>query len=253
MYMGLMYMGLMFVCGMLLGCFYTGVGLRVPKKGSIVSKAIKCKDCREGLPAVAVEPLVRDKIKGEHCRGCKTKIKVLYPVMGFITGVMFVFSYYMIGLSAELAVALLFVSLLVIISVTDIAYLIIPNKVLLPFALLLGVARLVSPLTPWWDSILGAVVGFSILYIVALIYKDGMGGGDVKLFFVIGLVLGVENIVITLLLATVVGIITGLILIQTVGKGKSVPIPFGTSIAIGAVITYFWGAQIADWYWGIMW
>ena len=79
--------------------------------------------------------------------------------MEFVTGVLFALSFYMLGFSAELIVAILFMSLLVIITVSDIAYMLIPDKVLLPFAVVLFGVRLFIPLEPWWDSLLGAASG----------------------------------------------------------------------------------------------
>ncbi|WP_421102765.1 prepilin peptidase, partial [Sporosarcina psychrophila] len=144
--------------------------------------------------------------------------------------------------------AILFVSLLVIITVSDIAYMLIPNKVLLPFAIVLIGLRLAIPLEPWWDSFLGAIVGFGVLYLIGVVSKGGMGGGDIKLFFVIGLVLGTTNTLVTLFLAAFIGSIVGLIVLKRTGQGRKTPIPFGPSIAVAAVISYFWGADFVGWY-----
>src|SRR5690606_18567669 len=109
------------------------------------------------------------------------------------------------GITVELAVALLFISLLAIIVVSDIAYMLIPDKVLLFFLPLLVLGRVFSPLEPWWDPFVGAIVGFGILFLIAIISKGGMGGGDIKLFFLIGLVLGTIQTLMTLFFASVIG------------------------------------------------
>ena len=75
-----------------------------------------------------------------------------------------------------------------------------------------------------------------------------MGGGDIKLFFVIGLVLGTTNTLVTLFLAAFIGSIVGLIVLKRTGQGRKTPIPFGPSIALAAVIAYFWGADFVGWY-----
>ncbi len=137
--------------------------------------------------------------------------------MEFATGVLFALAYFMLGFSLELVVALLFLSLLVIITVSDIAYMLIPDKVLLPFAIVLLVCRMFIQLTPWWDSLLGAVVGFGVLYLIAVVSKGGMGGGDIKLFFVIGLVLGTVNTLLTLFVAAFIGSIIGIIILRKIG------------------------------------
>ncbi|MHA6259326.1 prepilin peptidase [Sporosarcina sp. CAU 1771] len=237
-----------FLYGIVFGSFFNVVGLRVPKKESIVSPPSHCTTCNRNLGILDLIPVFSYLFLRGKCRGCGSKISVVYPVMEFVTGVLFVLSYLRLGISWELVVALLFMSLLVIITVSDIAYMLIPNKVLLPFAVVLFIVRLISPLTPWWDSLLGAVVGFGILYLIAVLSKGGMGGGDIKLFFVIGLVLGTVHTLLTLFLAALIGTIIGFIILKRSGKGRKTPIPFGPSIALAAVISYFWGADIVAWY-----
>ena len=168
--------------------------------------------------------------------------------MEFLTGVLFAFSYYQIGFNYELIITLLFVSLLVIITVSDIAYMIIPDKALLPFAIAFLILRWLIPTSPWWDSLLGAAVGFIVLFIIAVLSKGGMGGGDIKLFFVIGLVLGTMNTLLTLFLASLIGSVVGIYVLKKTGKGRKTPVAFGPSIAAAAVISYFFGADFVEWY-----
>lgn len=158
------------------------------------------------------------------------------------------FAFYQFGFSKELVVALIFISLLVIITVSDLAYMLIPNKILLPFGIALCLLRIVSPLSPWWDSLLGAGVGFGVLLLIGIVSKGGMGGGDIKLFFVIGLVLGTIQTLLTLFLAALIGSIIGIIILKIKGKGRKTPIPFGPSIALAALIAYFYGTELVDWY-----
>ena len=168
--------------------------------------------------------------------------------MEAITAVLFTAVFLKFGFTPELAVGLLFVSMLVIITVSDIAYMLIPDKVLLPFAAVLLVLRFVIPLNPWWDSLLGAAVGFSVLLLIAVLSKGGMGGGDIKLFFVIGLVLGTAGTLLTLFFASFIGAIAGIILLRVRKQGRKTPIPFGPSIALSAVLVYLWGEQFIGWY-----
>lgn len=246
--MTIVYVVLFFIYGIVFGSFFNVVGLRVPKKESIVSPPSHCTTCDRNLTTLDLIPVFSYLFLKGKCRGCHSKISPIYPFMEFVTGVLFALAYYLVGFSFELVIALLFISMLVIITVSDIAYMLIPNKVLLPFAVTLLIGRFIVPLSPWWDSLLGAVVGFSVLYLIALVSKGGMGGGDIKLFFVIGLVLGVMQTLFTLFLAALIGSIIGLIILKKSGRGRKTPIPFGPSIAIAAVISYFWGADIISWY-----
>ncbi|CAM3110165.1 A24 family peptidase [Filibacter tadaridae] len=242
------YTTLFFIYGIVFGSFFNVVGLRVPKKESIVSPPSHCTTCDRNLGPLDLVPVFSFLFLKGKCRGCGSKISFVYPLMEFVTGVLFALAYYKLGFSVELILAILFMSLLVIITVSDIAYMLIPNRILLPFAIVLFAARLFIPLEPWWDSLLGAVVGFAVLYLIAVVSKGGMGGGDIKLFFVIGLVLGTLNTLVTLFLAALIGAIAGVILLKRSGKGRKTPIPFGPSIAAAAVISYFWGADFVAWY-----
>ncbi len=239
---------LFFIYGIVFGSFFNVIGLRIPKKESIVSPPSHCTTCDRKLGVLDLLPVFSYLILKGKCRTCGSKISPIYPFMEFVTGVLFALSFYRLGFSAELVIAILFMSLLVIITVSDIAYMLIPNKVLLPFAVTLASIRLFIPLEPWWDSFLGAVVGFGVLYLIAVVSKGGMGGGDIKLFFVIGLALGTVNTLLTLFLAALIGSIAGLILLKRSGQGRKTPIPFGPSIAVAAVIAYFWGANFVGWY-----
>lgn len=239
---------LFFIYGLVFGSFFNVVGLRVPKRESIVRPPSHCTVCNRNLTIKDLVPVFSYVFLKGKCRGCGTKIHWVYPVMELATGLLFAFAYYQLGFTLELVVALLFISLLVIITVSDIAYMLIPDKILLFFLIPLIVLRVFEPLSPWWDSIVGAVVGFGVLFLIAIASKGGMGGGDIKLFFVIGLVLGWVPTLLTLFLASIIGTVIGVISLRRTKQGRKTPIPFGPSIAIAAIIAYFYGESLVDWY-----
>lgn len=240
----------LFLFGLVFGSFYNVVGLRVPQKESIVQPPSHCTKCQRQLTALDLVPVLSYVFFGGKCRSCGNKIAWIYPVMELLTGLLFAFAYWQLGWSIEFIVALFFISLLVIIVVSDIAYMLIPNKVLLFFLPFLIIGRVLSPLTTWWDCAVGAVVGFGILYSIAVISNGGMGGGDIKLFFLIGLVLGTMHTLLTLFIAAVIGMIVGLVVLTKNKQGRKTPIPFGPSIALAAIIVYFYGDSLIDWYLG---
>lgn len=247
--MDMMYTIVFGLFGLVFGSFYNVVGLRVPKGESIVNPPSHCTSCDKRLTALELIPVLSYLIQGGKCKGCGVKVSPIYCFTELVTALLFALCYVKFSFTAELAVALLFVSLLVIINVSDIAYMLIPNKILLFFLPLLVIGRIVSPLEPWWDSLLGATVGFSTLLLIAVVSKGGMGGGDIKLFFLLGLVLGTIQTLLTLFLASVVGMIVGIIVLKVRGQGRKTPVPFGPSIAVGALIAYFYGEQLIEWYW----
>lgn len=238
--------------GLVFGSFYNVVGLRIPKKESIVTPPSHCVSCNRRLSAIDLIPVLSYVFLRGKCRTCGAKVSPIYAITELATGVLFAFAMWRFGITWELAVALLFISLLVIINVSDIAYMLIPNKILLFFLPLLIVGRILSPLTPWWDSIVGAAVGFLLLLLIAVVSKGGMGGGDIKLFLLIGLVLGTFNTLLTLFLASVIGMIAGMIVLKVKRKGRKTPVPFGPSIALSAIIVYFYGDEIIGAYLNLM-
>jgi leader peptidase (prepilin peptidase) / N-methyltransferase len=246
--MEILYTILFFIYGLIFGSFFNVVGLRVPKSESIVTPPSHCTVCDRRLTFKDLVPVFSFVFLKGKCRGCGTKINWIYPVMELTTGVLFAFAFWKIGLSFELIVTILFISMLVIITVSDLAYMLIPDKVLLFFGVLLIIARAFSPLDPWWDSIIGAVGGFGILLLIAILSKGGMGGGDIKLFAVLGLVLGIIPTLLTLFLAAFIGAIVGVIHLRRSKQGRKTPVPFGPSIALAAIIVYFYGTQMLDWY-----
>lgn len=237
-----------FIYGIIFGSFFNVVGLRVPKKESIVSPPSHCTKCNRKLRPFDLIPIFSYIALRGKCKECGQRISPIYPMMEFVTGVLFAFAYYRIGFSYELIISLLFVSLLVIITVSDLSYMIIPDKVLLPFAISFLILRWLIPTSPWWDSLLAAAVGFSVLFFIAVVSKGGMGGGDIKLFFVIGLVLGTMNTLLTLFIAALIGSIVGIFVLKKTGKGRKTPVAFGPSIAAAAVLSYFYGVDIVEWY-----
>lgn len=239
---------LFFLYGLVFGSFFNVAGLRIPKGESIVRPPSHCTVCNRHLKIKDLVPIFSYVFLKGKCRGCGTKIHWVYPVIELVTGLVFAFAYYQLGFTLELSVALLFISLLVIITVSDIAYMLIPDKILLFFLIPLIVLRVFEPLSPWWDSIIGALVGFGVLFLVAVVSKGGMGGGDIKLFFVIGLVLGWVPTLLTLFLASIIGTVIGIISLRRSKQSRKTPIPFGPSIAIAAIIAYFYGELLVDWY-----
>lgn len=230
--------------GLILGSFYNVVGLRVPEGKSIVSPRSSCPKCGYQLGARDLVPVLSYIFQKGKCRRCKAGISPVYPLFELLTGALFAFAYLQLGLVPELLVALLMISLFVIITVSDLAYMIIPDKVLLVFAVLFIFVRFAIPLDPWWDSVMGAAVGFTLLLLIAIVSSGGMGGGDIKLFGLIGIVLGLNGILLSFFLSTLFGaLFGGLGLLLGILKRKQA-IPFGPFIAAGSLAAYFFGDTI---------
>lgn len=238
-YWGMVY----FLFGIVIGSFFNVVGLRVPEKVSFITGRSYCPTCQYQLRWHELLPVVSFCWQKGKCRHCRAKIPILYPVMEFLTGFLLMYSYFWLGFTVELMTALLLISMLVVVSVSDIAYMLIPDYILLFFLPLLMICRIISPLDPWYDALLGAATGYLLVALIIFISRGGMGAGDMKLLFVLGLVLGWKHVLLTFFLAALMGSIVGMILKRLNKVASKQPIPFGPYIAMAAVIAYFHG----DW------
>jgi len=239
---------LFFVVGVVIGSFFNVVGLRVPQRIPFSNDRSYCPSCQKQLKSIDLIPIFSYLFLRGKCRHCQTNISILYPIIEILTGFLFAFSYWKLGLSLELITVLIFISMLMILFVSDLTYMLIPNKILLFFLPLLIIMRIISPLTPWYDAIIGAVVGYVVLALIIILSKGGMGGGDMKLFGVIGIIIGWKGTLLTLFLASLLGLFVGGTMILFKKQAKKEPIPFGPYIIVAAIISYFYGDNIIAFY-----
>ncbi|ANB57228.1 type IV leader peptidase family protein [Anoxybacillus sp. B7M1] len=239
---------LIFIVGLLLGSFFNVVGLRVPVGESIVKPRSHCPSCQRTLTAWELIPVVSYLVQVGRCRGCGARISPLYPLMEWLTACLFTLSPLVLGWSAELLVSWTLISLFMIIIVSDLRYMMIPDRILLVFAVLFLIERALLPLSPWWDSLVGAFTGFVVLLLVAVASRGGMGGGDIKLFALIGFVVGWKMVLLAFFISTLYGTVFGLIGMALGKVRRGQPMPFGPYIALGTLTVYFFGHEIVEWY-----
>ncbi|PRO64900.1 prepilin peptidase [Alkalicoccus urumqiensis] len=239
-----------FAAGLVLGSFYNVVGLRLAAGESIVSPRSACPECGRTLSPAQLIPVLSYVWQRGRCAGCGTRISPLYPAMELVTGMLFFYAYWALGFSAELVTALLFISLLVICTVSDLYKKLILNNVLLFFLVPLLLLRLTTaPLSPWWDALIGSAAGFLLLLFIAWASRGGMGGGDIKLYGVIGLVLGTVPTLLSLFLAALCGLLFAAFGIVKNGWNRKTEVPFGPFIALGALLSYFFAEDLLTGYW----
>jgi len=237
-----------FLFGITLGSFFNVVGLRVPKKIPFTNDRSHCSSCHKQLSWYELIPVFSFILQRGKCRNCQQKISLIYPMIESLTGLLFVLSYLMIGIEWELITALLLISMLMIIFVSDMTYMLIPNKVLLFFLPLFIIIRAIQPLEPWWSSITGGVVAFVLIALIILVSRGGMGAGDMKLFGLLGIILGLGKVLLTFFLASLFGAIFGIILLLCKIIERKQPIPFGPYIIVATIISYFFGDLMMEWY-----
>ncbi|WP_226036529.1 prepilin peptidase [Aquibacillus saliphilus] len=246
--MDLFYLSYFFIIGIVFGSFFNVVGLRVPKKKLFQSQRSYCPHCNHTLSWYELIPVISFLMQQGKCRHCRGSISPIYPLIEMFTGLLFAYSFYTFGLQLELITSLLLVSLLAIIIVTDLTYMLIPDRILLFFLPLFVIIRIFVPLEHWWSPLLGAVIGTLLLAIIIIVSRGGMGGGDMKLFGLLGIVLGFKGVLLAFFLSTLFGSIISIVLIGLKIIERKKPIPFGPFIVLGSLTSYFFGELLITWY-----
>ncbi|OAB42964.1 prepilin peptidase [Paenibacillus glacialis] len=232
--------------GLILGSFYNVVALRIPVGKSIVSPPSRCPKCGTRLKGRDLVPVLSWILSSGKCRYCQAPVSGLYALGEGVTGLLFLWVYLRTGLSGESLVGWVLVSLCVIVSVSDLKYMLIPNKVLLFFLPVLVLLRIIYTEESIWNGVLGAVVGGGIVLLLAL--AGGMGMGDAKLFVLCGWVIGFPNVILAFLLSSAIGtLVYGMLMLLGFIKRKQ-PVPFGPWLAIGTIIAYGYGSEIIGGY-----
>ncbi|WP_028987463.1 prepilin peptidase [Thermicanus aegyptius] len=237
--------------GLTLGSFFNVVALRVPKGESILYPPSHCPHCRKQLGVRDLVPVLSFLISRGRCRHCGAPISPLYLLGELSTGLLFAAIYLVYGFSPEAVVAAALAGLSVIITISDLAYLLIPNKVLLFFLPLFAFLRLFIREESYWTYLLGMVLAGGILLSAALISRRGMGMGDVKLFALYGLALGPLSAFLALFLASLAGALVGGTLILRGKMKRKDPIPFGPFLALGAMLAELFGDAIFSFYFSL--
>jgi leader peptidase (prepilin peptidase) / N-methyltransferase len=240
---------LLFIFGLLIGSFLTVVAYRVPRGESIVGGRSNCPACGAQIAAYDNVPVASWALLRGRARCCGAPISPRYPLTELATGALYAATVVVLwDDGGEIALGLVFVTMLVAISVTDLERRIIPNKILLAGAIAgAALAAATDPGSLLERAIAAAAAG-GLLFAVALAYPRGMGMGDVKLAAVMGLYLG-RSVAPALLIAFAAGSIVGLALIARRGAAaRKQAVPFGPFLALGGVVGLLAGDQIVDWY-----
>lgn len=178
---------LVFIFGSVIGSFLNVVIYRTPLHMSIVNGPSHCFSCGERIKPYDLVPIFSWIFLGGKCRKCKAPISARYTVVEALTGIMFLLAYIRFSASPPMVVAIVFFSLLIVLSCIDVDHMEIPYWCTISIAVL-GIATFFTePNMPWWEHFAGAAVIAVPFAILALF--GGMGGGDVQLMAASGLCL----------------------------------------------------------------
>lgn len=236
---------MIFIIGLIFGSFYNVVAYRLPNKMSIVFPSSHCTNCNHKLKFYELIPVLSYIFLRGRCKECKEKISIFYPFFELLTGLLFLLAYLSFGLNIRFIIAITFISILIIVSISDIKYYIIPDEVLVVGIILIIIEFIINTfinnLTIYggiMSHILNGLGSFAVLYLFKclgdlLFKKESLGGGDIKLLFLIGLVLGFDMSIVTIFIASFIAL--PLSIISLIRSDNNV-LAFGPYLSVAATL-----------------
>jgi len=247
---------IIFVIGAVIGSFLNVCIYRVPRNLSIVSPPSRCPSCNTPIKPYDNIPVLSYILLGGKCRVCKAGISFRYPLVEVLNAVLYVFVIYRFGFAWHTVIYGILCSALVVITFIDLDFQIIPDVITLP-GILIGIVAgsllmpdpfMRSSLLGFKASVIGLLTGGGLFYAIAVLSRGGMGGGDIKMMAMVGALMGWKSVLLTIFLGSLTGAVFGIFLMISQGKGRKTKIPFGPFLALGTVITLFYGQEIFSWY-----
>lgn len=229
---------LVFVFGLIVGSFLNCVIYRLEQGESFLKGRSFCPFCKHTLLWQDLIPVFSFVFLKGKCRYCQQKISLQYPLVEIATALLFLLIF-----NFQFSIFnFIIVPFLIIIFVYDLKHYIIPDKVIYPAIIIAGIFNFQFSIL----SAIGAAVFFAAIVLVS--YGRWMGIGDIKLAFLMGLILGFPNILVALFLSFFIGAIIGIGLIISGKKKLKSEIPFGPFLVAGTIIAMFVGKELVNWY-----
>lgn len=236
-----------FIFGAIFGSFYYVVAWRIPKGESIIYPPSHCPNCNHRLGPLELVPIFSYLFQGGKCKNCRCKISIFYPLFEIACGLLFGFSYLSFGLCIDLVVVLTFVSMIMIVILSDYYYMIISDGVLIFFGLSLFIEMIIIYGIQYaLVHLLYGLISFIIMFLIKLFgdflfKRESMGGGDIKLMFIFGLMFGWEMSIVSIFLASIIGLPISLLFMK---KNSEHILPFGPYLGAASLIIVFFKINI---------
>jgi leader peptidase (prepilin peptidase) / N-methyltransferase len=238
--------------GLIIGSFLNVLVHRLPRGRSFVLPRSRCPWCGGVIAARDNLPIVSWLLLRGRCRKCSAPISPRYPLVEAATALLFLACLERFGATAHAAAAAIFCALLLALAVTDIEHLLLPDGLTFP-----GMATGLA-LQPWLpptaaEALVGMLAGAGALFLIAELWlwlrgEEGMGLGDAKLLAMVGAFLGWQGALLSLFFGVVVGAALGIALLVAGRRGWKSRLPFGTFLALGALVALFTGNGPLDRY-----
>ncbi len=223
------------------------------KKVSLVFPGSSCPSCQHKITTLENIPVISYIFLKGRCSSCKVKISLQYPIIEMFTGIATAYVAFHFGFSMQTLFAVFFTWALICLSIIDLEHSLLPDDITLPFMWLGLACNIFGVFTDIYSSLIGAMLGYGILWIIFISFKtitgkEGMGYGDFKLLALLGAWLGWQYLPLIILLSSIAASIIGLALIVFKGRDKAAAFPFGPYLAIAGWITLIWGKELTGLY-----
>jgi prepilin signal peptidase PulO-like enzyme (type II secretory pathway) len=246
---------MIFVLGLCFGSFVNMLVYRVADRYKLEKRKVKVKDknrsfcdyCGRQLKWYENIPVISWLVQFGKTRCCQKKLPVLYPMVELLMGILFVMFIFLGRLQEsplQFGLGLLIIVILVFSLVFDLKYLILPDGATIILVILTLIMVFLNK-SGLQNAIVAALVSTGFLLVLNLITKGkGMGMGDVKLAFFMGLFLGYPNVVVAFYVAFIVGALISLILLILGKIKRKTQIPFGPFLILGTLVAWWWGEKL---------
>lgn len=250
--MPLSFLLLSVIAGLIVGSFLNVCIYRLPRRESLNWPASRCTACERPLAWYENVPIVSWIALRGRCRTCGAAVSIMYPLVELSTALVFAGAVLVYDVTPLMVVRVVFACALIVLFAIDLRHRILPNVITLPGTAAGFVASLFLP-PGWVSSLMGIVAGGGVLFAIAEIYyrtrgREGLGMGDVKMLAMIGAFLGWPHMLLSLVVASFSGSLVGLVLIASRRGGMQAALPFGTFLALGAIVAAVAGDAILAWY-----
>jgi leader peptidase (prepilin peptidase)/N-methyltransferase len=224
---------------------------RLPDNRSLLFPASHCPSCHHRLAIKDLIPVFSYLWLRGRCRYCKAAIprRLLWLEIG--TGILFAYLYWRFGLTPELAATAFYCCLFIVLAAIDLEHGLILNKIVYPSIVAALLISLFLPQPGIARAAIGGGSGLALFLAIAIIFKGGMGWGDVKMAALIGVVTGFPLIFVALFLAVSLGGLVALLLLLLKVKKRKESVPFAPFLSLATIATLLWGDNILNWYQGL--
>lgn len=244
-----MYLVFIFIIGTVFGSFFYCMGTRLANNESLVKPKSHCTECMHSLAWFELIPVVSFIFLGGKCRYCHKKLSKSYIIYELLTGFLYLFTYLKFGFSFPFIVGIVLSSLLVLIFITDFKYMIILDSPLIVSGIILFIARTgFFGLANALFNLLNGVITFLVMLFIGffgkwLFKKEALGGGDIKLSFIMGVALGFRFSIVAIFFSTFLALpyATASMLLN-----KDNEVPYGPFLISSTLIIYFYLEKFAN-------